>query len=53
MPVAHEISQPSLFLVGRNTDFSNYKVTTGYYKNGSRMATASMITATSSNQRYN
>ena len=31
MPVAHEISQPSLFLVGRNTDFGDDKVSSGYY----------------------
>ena len=31
MPVAYEISQPTLYLVGQYDSFSNYKVTTGYY----------------------
>ena len=31
MPVAHKISKPTLFLTGRNADFGDDKVTSGYY----------------------
>ncbi len=31
MPVAYEIQQPTLFLAGRYDQFSNYKITEGYY----------------------
>ena len=31
MPVAYEISQPTIFLAGRYDPFSGYKITSGYY----------------------